>query len=45
MIHRRDEQARDNVHHAMSYLVKRFQRLSLRPKGAKCLRKGQPVLR
>lgn len=41
MIHRRDEQARDNVLQAMSYLVKRFQRLSLRPKGAKCLRKGQ----
>ncbi|WP_322981254.1 YagK/YfjJ domain-containing protein [Pseudomonas sp. C11] len=41
MIHRRDEQARGNVHYAMKYLVKRFQRLSLRPKGAKCLRKGQ----
>ena len=41
MIHRRDEQARDNVHQAMSYLVKRSQRLSLRPNGAKCLRKGQ----
>lgn len=45
MIHRRDELARDNVHRTMSYLVKRFQRLSLRPKGAKCLRKGQAVLR
>ncbi|MFU5277703.1 inovirus-type Gp2 protein [Pseudomonas aeruginosa] len=38
MIHRRDEPARDNVLQAMSYLVKRFQRLSLRPKGAKSLR-------
>jgi hypothetical protein len=45
MIHRRDELARDNVHNAMKYLVKRFQRLSLRPKGARCLRKGQPVRR
>lgn len=45
MIHRRDDQARGNVHQAMSYLVKRFQRLSLRPRGAKCLRKGQPVRR
>lgn len=45
MIHRRDEQARDNAHQAMSYLVKRSQRLSLRPKGAKCLRKGQPIRR
>lgn len=41
MIHRRDEKARGNVHYAMKYLGKRFQRLSLRPKGAKCLRKGQ----
>lgn len=41
MIHRRDEQARDNVHQAMSYMIKRSQRLSLRPNGAKCLRKGQ----
>lgn len=40
MIHRREDQARDNVHQAMSYLVKRSQRLSLRPKGAKSLRKG-----
>jgi len=45
MIRRRDEQARGNVHYAMKYLVKRSQRLSLRPKGAKCLRKGQAVLR
>lgn len=45
MIHRRDERTRGNVHRTMSYLVKRFQRLRLRPKGAKCLRKGQPVLR
>lgn len=45
MIHRRDEQARGNVHQAMSYLVKRSQRLSLWPKGAKCLRRGQPVRR
>lgn len=45
MIRRRDELARNNVHYAMKYLVKRFQRLSMRPKGAKCLRKGQPVRR
>ena len=45
MIHRRDELARDNVHYAMNYLVKRFQWLGLRPKGAKCLRKGQAVRR
>ncbi|WP_313514260.1 inovirus-type Gp2 protein [Pseudomonas sp.] len=45
MIHRGDEEARDNAHHAMSYLIKRSQQLGLRPKGAKCLRKGQPVRR
>lgn len=45
MIHRSNERARGNVHLAMDYLVKRSQRLSLRPKGAKCLRKGQPVRR
>lgn len=45
MIHRRDELVRDNVHRTMSYLVKRFQRLSLRPKRAKCLRKGLAVRR
>ncbi|MBI6961503.1 YagK/YfjJ domain-containing protein, partial [Pseudomonas putida] len=41
MIHRSNERTRGNVHLAMDYLTKRSQHLSLRPKGAKCLRKGQ----
>lgn len=45
MIHRRDEQARANVHVAMRYLAKQSQRLSVRPKAAKCLRKGKLIRR
>jgi hypothetical protein len=41
LIHRRDLNARANVHHAMRYLVKNDQHLRLKPEGARCLRKGQ----
>lgn len=41
MIHRSNERTCGNVRLAMEYLTKRSQRLSLRPKRAKCLRKGQ----
>lgn len=41
LIHRRDLNARANVHHAMRYLVKNDQHLRLKPVGARCLRKGQ----
>lgn len=40
LIHRRDLNARANVHHAMRYLVKNDQHLRLKPEGARCLRKG-----
>lgn len=40
MIHRRDLNARGNVHYAMRYLVKNDQQLRIRPAGARCLRKG-----
>ncbi len=41
MIHRRDLNARGNVHYAMRYLVKNDQQLRLKPVGVRCLRKGQ----
>jgi len=41
LIHRRDLNARANVHYAMRYLVKNDQHLRLKPEGARCLRKGQ----
>ena len=41
LIHRRDLNARGNVHYAMRYLVKNDQHLRLKPVGARCLRKGQ----
>ncbi len=41
LIHRRDLNARVNVHYAMRYLVKNDQHLLLKPAGARCLRKGQ----
>jgi hypothetical protein len=41
LIHRRDLNARGNVHYAMRYLVKNDQHLRLKPEGARCLRKGQ----
>ena len=41
LIHRRDFNARGNVHYAMNYLVKNDQHLRLKPVGARCLRKGQ----
>lgn len=41
LIHRRDLNARANVHYAMRYLVKNDQHLLLKPVGARCLRKGQ----
>jgi hypothetical protein len=40
LIHRRDLNARANVHYAMRYLVKNDQHLRLKPEGARCLRKG-----
>ena len=40
LIHRRDLNARGNVHYAMRYLVKNDQHLRLKPVGARCLRKG-----
>ena len=40
LIHRRDLNARVNVHYAMRYLVKNDQHLRLKPVGARCLRKG-----
>lgn len=41
LVHRRDLNARDNVHYVMRYLVKNDQHLRLKPVGARCLRKGQ----
>lgn len=40
LTHRRDLNARGNVHYAMRYLVKNDQQLRLKPVGARCLRKG-----
>ena len=41
LIHRRELNARANVHHAMRYLVKNDQHLRVKPEGARCLRRGQ----
>ncbi|TWC30203.1 uncharacterized protein DUF3296 [Pseudomonas sp. SJZ079] len=41
LIHRKDLNARGNVHYVMRYLVKNDQHLRLKPVGARCLRKGQ----
>lgn len=41
LIHRRDLDARADVHYTMRYLVKNDQHLRLKPVGARCLRKGQ----
>ena len=41
LIHRRDLNARGNVHYAMRYLVKNDQQLRLKSVGARCLRKGR----